>query len=241
MLLCSSRNVWFRAVHPGKPAGVAQRCAAPSHGRLIPTTRHQAAHQEPATEEQPSSSNNESTSSSPSSPARSNAAKDVFDPQYAQELLDELQDQSQLGQRGEGWTIAQFVAIALVLLPPFHAAELTNLVGVLLLLAGLGAMTLGLQSLGTALTPLPAPRKDSQLVTTGAYEYLRHPMYGGLLMASLGLAAVTHDESRLLAAAVLWLVLEQKVDFEERLLTERYGAAYEEYRRRVKKFIPYLY
>lgn len=42
-------------------------------------------------------------------------------------------------------------------------------------------------------------------------EYLRHPMYGGLLMASLGLAAVTHDESRLLAAAVLWLVLEQKV------------------------------
>lgn len=30
-------------------------------------------------------------------------------------------------------------------------------------------------------------------------------------MASLGLAAVTHDESRLLAAAVLWLVLEQKV------------------------------
>ena len=36
-------------------------------------------------------------------------------------------------------------------------------------------------------------------------------MYGGLVMASLGLAAVTHDESRLLAAALLWLVLEQKV------------------------------
>jgi hypothetical protein len=36
-------------------------------------------------------------------------------------------------------------------------------------------------------------------------------MYGGLLMASIGLAAVTHDEARLLAAAALWLVLEQKV------------------------------
>lgn len=36
-------------------------------------------------------------------------------------------------------------------------------------------------------------------------------MYGGLLMASLGLAAVTHDESRLLAAGLLWVVLEQKV------------------------------
>jgi hypothetical protein len=36
-------------------------------------------------------------------------------------------------------------------------------------------------------------------------------MYGGLLMASLGLAAVTHDEARLLAAGLLWVVLEQKV------------------------------
>jgi hypothetical protein len=36
-------------------------------------------------------------------------------------------------------------------------------------------------------------------------------MYGGLLMACLGLAAVSHDESRLVAVAVLWLVLEQKV------------------------------
>jgi hypothetical protein len=36
-------------------------------------------------------------------------------------------------------------------------------------------------------------------------------MYGGSLMLALGLAAVTHDESRLLWAAVLWLVLEQKV------------------------------
>jgi protein-S-isoprenylcysteine O-methyltransferase Ste14 len=49
------------------------------------------------------------------------------------------------------------------------------------------------------------------LVVCSAVGYMRHPMYGGLLMASLGLAAVTHDESRLLAAAVLWLVLEQKV------------------------------
>lgn len=52
---------------------------------------------------------------------------------------------------------------------------------------------------------------SSAAVSVYVVEYLRHPMYGGLLMASLGLAAVAHDEARLLAAAVLWLVLEQKV------------------------------
>lgn len=44
-----------------------------------------------------------------------------LDPVFAQELLQELQDPAQLGQRGEGWTLAQFAALACVLLPPFHA------------------------------------------------------------------------------------------------------------------------
>lgn len=90
-----------------------------------------------------------------------------------------------------------------MVLPPFHSTVLTNLVGVLLLLGGAAAIPSGVQNLGTSLTQLPVPRKDSQLVTDGAYQYMRHPMYGGLLMASLGLAAVTHDESRLLAAGLL--------------------------------------
>jgi protein-S-isoprenylcysteine O-methyltransferase Ste14 len=41
--------------------------------------------------------------------------------------------------------------------------------------------------------------------------YLRHPMYGGLLMASFGLAIVTRNETRMALAALLWVVLEQKV------------------------------
>jgi hypothetical protein len=36
-------------------------------------------------------------------------------------------------------------------------------------------------------------------------------MYGGLLMAALGLAAITRNECRLALSGLLWLVLEQKV------------------------------
>lgn len=45
--------------------------------------------------------------------------------QFAKGLLEELQDASQLGQRGEGWTVAQFVALGLVVLPPFHSTVIS--------------------------------------------------------------------------------------------------------------------
>jgi protein-S-isoprenylcysteine O-methyltransferase Ste14 len=73
------------------------------------------------------------------------------------------------------------------------------------------------------------------------YSYVRHPMYGGLLMASLGLSAITNNECRLALSFLLWFVLEQKVVLEERALGELYPGEYAEYKKRVKKFLPYIY
>lgn len=51
--------------------------------------------------------------------------------------------------------------------------------------------------IGVLLLPLPG--------------YVRHPMYSGLIMAGIGLAAITRNECRLALTALLWVVLEQKV------------------------------
>ena len=60
-------------------------------------------------------------------------------------------------------------------------------------------------------------------------------------MASLGLAAVTHSETRLALAALLWLILELKSRIEEEALVALYPQQYEEYKTRVKKFVPFIY
>ena len=73
------------------------------------------------------------------------------------------------------------------------------------------------------------------------YSYVRHPMYGGLAMASLGLAAVTQSETRLALAALLWFILERKSSIEEKELVARYPQQYEEYKTKVKKFVPFIY
>lgn len=58
---------------------------------------------------------------------------------------------------------------------------------------------------------MPAPRRKHELVTSGMYSYVRHPMYAGLLMVGFGLAAITRNECRLALTVLLWVVLEQKV------------------------------
>mmetsp|Transcript_12694 Transcript_12694/g.27501 ORF Transcript_12694/g.27501 Transcript_12694/m.27501 type:complete len:304 (+) Transcript_12694:94-1005(+) len=159
----------------------------------------------------------------------------------SQELVEELKDSTQLGKRGEAWFFAQIAALALIVFPPVPLVGLIDLVGTLALTSGLVFIGYGLLSLGRNLSPMPTPRKTHTLVTSGMYSYVRHPMYGGSLLAALGLAAVTRSEPRLALAALLWYILEQKVKYEERALLERYGAEYEQYKAKVKKFIPYVY
>jgi protein-S-isoprenylcysteine O-methyltransferase Ste14 len=65
-------------------------------------------------------------------------------------------------------------------------------------------------------------------------------MYGGLILATLGLAAVTKDETRVALAALLWFIFERKTALEEKELLARYPL-YEEYRSKVKKYIPFIY
>lgn len=71
--------------------------------------------------------------------------------------------------------------------------------------------------------------------------HCRHPLYGGLIMVALGLAALTRSEVRLALSLALWAVLEQKARAEETALAARYGADYESYAQGTKKFVPFLY
>lgn len=65
-------------------------------------------------------------------------------------------------------------------------------------------------------------------------------MYAGLLLAALGLAALSRSETRMALTVLLFWILEQKVAVEEKYLHERYGAVWEQYSSKVKKYVPWL-
>lgn len=81
-------------------------------------------------------------------------------------------------------------------------------------------------------------KEGHQLIRSGPYAYVRHPIYLGLLLASFG-TALAFGRWRGLVAVVLilsahWL----KARKEERLMTMQFGQAYEEYRREAGFLIP---
>jgi protein-S-isoprenylcysteine O-methyltransferase Ste14 len=82
-------------------------------------------------------------------------------------------------------------------------------------------------------------RSDHQLVDGGPFALMRHPIYVALcgLMIATALA-VGHPWNLLIAFPLyVWGTL-QRVGIEERLLREAFGSAYEDYARRVKRFVP---
>ena len=82
-------------------------------------------------------------------------------------------------------------------------------------------------------------RSDHKLVERGPFALMRHPIYVALfgLMIATGLA-LGHPWNLLLAAPIYWWGTLQRVAIEERLLRDAFGSAYDDYARRVKRFVP---
>ena len=78
----------------------------------------------------------------------------------------------------------------------------------------------------------------SELVTSGVYRLSRNPMYTGLAVAYVGGMLLTGTWWPLVTLVpALLLVRRLVIDPEERYLTARFGAAYAEYRRRVRRWL----
>lgn len=157
-----------------------------------------------------------------------------------------------LGPRGEGWVALQLVCFALIVAaiaaaPPTADADASatgtrHLLGYLIGMIGAVLLGSGISELrrARAMTALPAPRADAELVERGAYRLVRHPIYGGLVLGGLGLAAITPWFGTFLSVALLAVVLDLKRRREEAWLAERYPG-YAGYRTRTKALIPFLY
>lgn len=80
--------------------------------------------------------------------------------------------------------------------------------------------------------------KAHELIRSGPYARIRHPIYSGLLLAFLGTALVV-GRWRGFAALILFSVeFAYKARREERLLAREFGLAFEEHRRRTGFFLP---
>jgi protein-S-isoprenylcysteine O-methyltransferase Ste14 len=115
-----------------------------------------------------------------------------------------------------------------------------RIAGAVFLLVGVGLTVGGARSLGSALTPMPRPREAASFRDGGAYGFVRHPIYGGLMLITFGVA-LGGSPWAMPPAGVLVLVLVGKSLREERWLIERYPE-YVTYRERTRRrFLPFIW
>lgn len=83
-------------------------------------------------------------------------------------------------------------------------------------------------------------KERHEIVRTGPYGLVRHPIYTGLLAAALGLAIQAGALAGFLGVASMTFGFWLKARLEERLLSETLGPAYADYRRTTPMLAPFL-
>jgi protein-S-isoprenylcysteine O-methyltransferase Ste14 len=83
-------------------------------------------------------------------------------------------------------------------------------------------------------------KDDHELIRTGPYGLVRHPIYSGLLLAVLGTAIAFGEWRSLLALGFLTIAFLFKLHREERFMSESFPDDYPRYRAEVPALIPFI-
>jgi protein-S-isoprenylcysteine O-methyltransferase Ste14 len=88
-------------------------------------------------------------------------------------------------------------------------------------------------------TPM-SQKDDPELVTTGPYRRIRHPIYSGIILAMVG-TAVAVGWYWLVAAGALGAYFVYSAVMEERYMSARFPDAYPAFKRSTKMLIPFIF
>jgi protein-S-isoprenylcysteine O-methyltransferase Ste14 len=112
--------------------------------------------------------------------------------------------------------------------------------GVLLLALGLAVSVWARVYLGRNWSATVTVKQDHELIRSGPYALVRHPIYSGLLLAFIGTAIVRAEWRGVLAVLMVLVALWRKLRLEERFMSETFGDEYRRYREHTAALIPYL-
>jgi len=143
---------------------------------------------------------------------------------------------------GTPWVFAQMLLLAaLAIIAPWRREHwppaLSFGLGAVLMLYAAWAGLSGVRHLGRNRTPLPEPRAGGELVTTGIYARLRHPLNASMMAMGFGWALLWSSPAGLALALALTLFLHAKTRLEEKFLRTRF-AGYADYARNVPRYLP---
>jgi protein-S-isoprenylcysteine O-methyltransferase Ste14 len=114
-------------------------------------------------------------------------------------------------------------------------------VSIVLLIAGQFFAVWARDVLGKNWSGTVTVKENHELIQTGPYRLVRHPIYTGLLVAATGSALVQDDLSSVLALALLFVSFWIKLLREEAWMRDTFGEKYDAYCARTKRLVPFVW
>jgi protein-S-isoprenylcysteine O-methyltransferase Ste14 len=127
-----------------------------------------------------------------------------------------------------GWLGARFVP----------ASDTVAWTGVALTAAGVAIALWARWHLGANWSGVVTLKEGHELIRSGPYRNIRHPIYTGILLAFLGTAVALGEMRGLLAVGIVWLSFYTKARREESFLTQEFGDRFAEHSRHTGMFLP---
>ncbi len=145
-----------------------------------------------------------------------------------------------------GLLFAIVAAFLLPYLPIFRflhfapAGPVRSSIGVLLCAAGIALLVWARQHLGKNWSQTVSIKIGHELVTSGPYRYVRHPMYAGGLIACIG-SAMVGGGVWIFLLVILGSLFLWRVGAEDRLMAQQFPNEYPDYKKRTKALIPFVW
>ncbi len=130
------------------------------------------------------------------------------------------------------------IALGWLRIVVFPATLAIEIPGVVITLAGIAFAIWARVSIGGNWSSSVTVKVGHQLIRTGPYRWVRHPIYSGMTLAMLGTALERRELRGLLAVVLLYAGFRIKSRIEERAMVGEFGAAYDEYRRGTGAIFP---
>jgi len=154
--------------------------------------------------------------------------------------------QSRMGQF-VGLRLATFVIVYLLIrfgvLKGHHAivsSPVLQGIGMALFLIGLGLAVWARVHLGRNWGTPMSEKMDAELVTTGPYQYIRNPIYSGIILAAIG-TTVAISWYWLVAVVLMGAYFVYSATVEEQTMERLFPNTYPEYKRSTKMLIPFIF
>lgn len=120
--------------------------------------------------------------------------------------------------------------------------NLKTMVGLVLLITGIVIRVWSIRILGRNFTATVKVTEKHSLITSGPYQYIRHPSYLGALIAITGCPLFLNNTFSVVIAACLMLTAYYfRIKFEEKALLHHFGEAYSEYKRHTFGLLPLIW